>query len=321
MAGRSYEPSELTRARAATLGTTGERWLHGLADAVAHLESIWDLRVEEPMPGASAAFLASVVLSDGTQAVLKIFLPDGATGAASFHQELGALHAGGGDPYVDVLRSDADVGAVLLERLGRSLDSLKLPVLEQLDVIARTLPRGWRRPPPSGLVDGAQKAAWLRGSIVQMWTELGEPCLARTIDTAVAYTHSREGAIDPDNMVLIHGDAHTMNVLEAEPDGRSGRFKLIDPEGLASEPAHDLAIVLRQLNPELLAGDAESLATGWCRHLQEATGVDARAIWEWSSIERVSTGLLLKLLGEEAEAEGYLRAADVLSASRGPARG
>ena len=53
----------------------------------------------------------------------------------------------------------------------------------------------------------------------------------------------------------MHGDAHSWNTLEAG----AGTFKLVDPEGLVSEPAHDLAVPMRELNEELLEGDAVRL--------------------------------------------------------------
>jgi streptomycin 6-kinase len=310
-----FAPSELTRARARSLGAEGERWVRDLPQLVDGLESLWHLRVEAPLPGASAAFVATATFADGRPAVLKVFLPVGAVGAASFHDELRALLAGAGDPYVEVYEHDAERGAMVLERLGPSLHSLGLGVAEQLDVVAATLSRGWRRPPPPGLVDGGAKAAWLRTSIEQAWTELGEPCSERTIEAAIACTHAREAAYDPDVAVLVHGDAHSTNVLRAG----AGRFKLIDPEGLASEPAHDLAIILRELNRPLLDGDAVALASQWCRQLDAATDAGAQAIWDWSSIERVSTGLLLLRLGEESTGREYLGAADLLATADGPA--
>ncbi len=314
----SLVPSPMVQARARSLGRAGEDWLARLPLVVADLAAVWELRVEEPLAGASAAFVANAVMSDGRPAVLKVFLPDGAIGAASFHDELRALLAGAGDPYVEVYAHDAERGAIVLERLGRSLHSLGLPAPDQLDVIGRTLPRGWRASPPAGLVDGGRKAAWLREWIERAWRELDEPCPARTIDAVLTYTHSREDAYDPDAAVLVHGDAHSTNVLQADVDGSSGRFKLIDPEGLASEPAHDLAIILRELNQPLLEGDAVTLATQWCRQLEALTGVDAQPIWEWSSIERVSTGLLLLQLGDETSGREYLGAADLLATSDGP---
>jgi streptomycin 6-kinase len=306
----------MVTARARTLGEVGERWLATLPDAVAALEEQWDIRVDDVLPGASTGFLAGVESSDGRPAVLKIFLPEGATGAASFRDEMRALEAAGGDPYVDVYRSDAERGAMLLERLGRPLRDLGFTITEQLDVVAQTLCRGWRTA-PAGLVNGAEKAVLLREFIVGMWKDLGQPCRVATIARAVSKTQAREDAFEPSSAVLVHGDAHLSNVLEENIGGTSGRFKLIDPEGLSSEPAHDLAIVLRELNEPLLAGDAVPLARGWCEQLADATDVKPEAIWDWAFIERVSTGLLLQHLGDDQQGREYLAAADLLAEDEG----
>ena len=93
--------------------------------------------------------------------------------------------------------------------------------------------------------------------------------------------------------MLVHGDAHEHNTLE---DGR-GAFKLVDPEGLVSEPAHDLAVPMRGLNDELLAGDARRLGLERARFLARMTGVDETAIWQWGFLERVSSGLHIMSLG------------------------
>ena len=96
--------------------------------------------------------------------------------------------------------------------------------------------------------------------------------------------------------MLIHGDAHPANVLEDPNDPNT--YKLIDPDGMRSEPAHDLAIPLRDWTDELLAGDAVALGHAWCRRLANRAGVDPRPIWEWAFVERVSTGLFLLRLGD-----------------------
>ena len=93
--------------------------------------------------------------------------------------------------------------------------------------------------------------------------------------------------------MLVHGDAHELNTLE---DGRGG-FKLVDPEGLVSEPAHDLGVPMRGLNADLLAGDARRLGLERAQFLARLTGVDAVAIWQWGFVERVSSGLYIMSLG------------------------
>ena len=68
----------------------------------------------------------------------------------------------------------------------------------------------------------------------------------------------------------------------------------MDPDGLVAEPAYDLAIPMIEWSRELLDGDATRLGRERC-----LTGVDARGIWEWGFVERVSTGLLAIQVGAD----------------------
>src|SRR5262249_28590520 len=138
---------------------------------------------------------------------------------------------------------------------------------------------------------------------------LGRPCNERTIGLALRYATERAAAFDRSTAVLVHGDAHSWNTLEAG----DGRFKLIDPEGLISEPAHDLAIPMRELNEELLAGDTAALGHARARRLSNLTGVEVEPIWQWGFIERVSTGLFLMQL-DSSSGHDFLAIADAWSA-------
>lgn len=106
------------------------------------------------------------------------------------------------------------------------------------------------------------------------------------------------------------------------PDGidHSARpaFRHIDPEGLASEPAHDLGVVLRGWNEDLLAVHAAAVAFQRCEAVSRRTGVDPESIWQSSYIERVSSALFLLRLGHEAEGRPFLQAADRLGDSITP---
>ena len=101
--------------------------------------------------------------------------------------------------------------------------------------------------------------------------------------------------------MLVHGDVHQWNALEAG-DG----FKLVDPDGLLAEPEYDLGIVMRE---DPLDGDLRRRAL-W---LAERTGLDADAIWEWGVVERVSTGLLGTRVGLQPFAGQMLAAADEMA--------
>lgn len=309
------------RAGVAALGPAGQRWLAGLPELVASLEADWTVTCGTALEGGNAAYVAEAVTADGQLAVLKIALPPGIDGFAPFEQELHALQDAGGDPYARLICHDEERRSMLLERLGRPLASLGWPTDRQIAAITATLARGWRPAKSGRLPSGAAKAKWLAGFITDAWRDLGEPCTERAARRAVGYAAERASRVDPGHAVLVHGDAHPSNVL-AVPDGidhsAHPAFMLIDPEGLASEPAHDLGVVLRGWNEDLLAAHAAAVAFQRCEAVSRRTGVDPESIWQWSYIERVSTGLFLLRLGHEAEARSFLEVADRLGDSVTP---
>lgn len=104
--------------------------------------------------------------------------------------------------------------------------------------------------------------------------------------------------------MLVHGDVHQWNALEAD-----GGFKLVDPDGLLAEPEYDLGILMREDPVELLTGDPRERAR-WLAHRHD---LDADAIWEWGAIERVATGLLGTRIGLQPLARQMLATADHLA--------
>jgi streptomycin 6-kinase len=277
---------DAVRRKAQALGAAGEHWLDELPATVGALERDWGVKVDGVFAGGSGALVAAV----GADAVLKIAIPDGLRGHSPFANEVASLQAGNGPPYVRVLRADHERRAMLQERLGRRLNVLGLSVEQQIDIIARTLASGWRRVDAPGLRTGAEQAEFL----IDFIRERSHG--SRVADQAVEFATARRDAFDPAQSVLIHGDAHPANVLEDR--NAPGEFRLIDPDGMRSEPAHDLAIPLRDWSDELLAGDPLALAWRWCTQLARRAGIDPQPIWEWAFVERVSTGLFLRELGD-----------------------
>jgi streptomycin 6-kinase len=294
---------EAVRRKARACGVAGDRWLDQLPRVVADVERAWGIEVGDALAGGSGSYVAGASTADGRPAVLKMAIPDGLDGHSPFATELEALRLGDGLGYVRIIRADERGRCLLLERLGRPLRSLGLPVEAQIDVVADTLRRAWREvPATSGLRSGADQAEFLRQFIDRTWERLGRPGPASTVELAAAYAQRRRDAVDAAPTVLIHGDAHPANVLE-DPGGASpSGFKLIDPDGMRSEPAHDLAIPLRDWSDELLAADPVELGRRWSRRLGEQAEVPADAIWEWAFVERVSTGLFMLDLGDPAGA-------------------
>jgi streptomycin 6-kinase len=306
---------EGVRRKVDALGSAGRQWLETLSETIAALCEEWKIDVGVALGGGSTAYVAHATSADGSPAVLKVAMPDGLDGNGDFARELETVRVGQGHGYVRLLQHAVDRRATLQERLGRPLEELDLPIEDQIQVVARTVSRGWHHPPNATTWrTGAEQARYLHESIERSWVALGQPCRERTIGVALRCAASRADAFDTSSAVLIHGDAHPGNVLEdlTEPE-TSGGFKLIDPDGMLSEPAHDLAIPLRGWNDELLLmPDPVESVRGWCAQLEDAMTVSAQAIWEWALAERVSSGLFLLRLGDP-EGARFLEVADALA--------
>lgn len=300
---------EAVRGKAEALGEPGHAWLRRLPQTVRALEREWGMTAGPALHGGSAAYVAAAITAGGSEAVLKIVLP----GYDSLPNEIRVLGLANGRGYPRLLRAGETRGAILVERLGRPLSRLGLPIAEQIAIICATLERAWARSPEAaGFPTGAEKARWLRDFITVSWTAAGRPCSEQVIERALMYAHAREAAFDPARAVLVHGDAHAANTLaplHATEPADSG-FKLIDPDGLFAERACDLAVPMRGWSAELLAGDPLRLGRERCALLSRLTGEDAEAIWQWGFVERVSTGLLLIQTGRGREGRESLRVAE-----------
>jgi len=298
---------DAVRITARSHGDLGAQWLADLPAIFAELEQRWDIAVGATLSGGTAACVAKATMADGTAAVVKVAMPVTIDGAGVFDRSVLAFELAAGRGCARLLAHDREFSALLIERLGRNLDALGLSVHRQLEIICATVRQMWVPvPADTNLPTGAEKAAWLAEFIASAWEELDHPCSAHAVDTALAFAAERAAAFDPQTAVLVHGDAHSWNTLEAG----AGAFKLVDPEGLVSEPAHDLAVPMRELNAELLAGDALHLGRERARLLGLLTDVDEHAIWQWGFIERVSTGLYSMRQGHEGGAE-FLEVADL----------
>ena len=230
--------------------------------------------------------------------MLKLLVPRSSDAAGN---EITVLRLTDGEGCARLLRDDAVRGALLLERLGRPLYKLGVPLRRRHEILCSTARRVWRPASDCALPTGAEKGRWLADFITSAWEELDHPCSERAIDYALACAERRAAAHRDDEAVLVHGDVHQWNALEG-PDG----FKLVDPDGLLAQPEYDLGIIMREDPLDLLSGDPHERA----RWLATHTGLDATAIWEWGVVERVSTGLLGTKVGLQPVGRQMLAIAD-----------
>jgi streptomycin 6-kinase len=296
--------SDATRSRALAAGA-GD-WLAGLPALVDRLERDWEITVGPAYEDATEAYVAAATRADGSPAVLKLLIRRGHGRHSA--EELTVLRLAGGDGCVRLLRHDEDSGAMLLERLGPSMYRLGLPIGQRHEILCRVAMRLWRPAPDSGLRTGAEKARALAADVEEAWDRLGRPCSEAAVAQALDAARQRAAAHDDGRAVLLHGDVHQWNTLRAGDD-----WKLVDPDGVLGEPEGDLGVLMREDPVELIQGDPRDRA----RRLAARTGTDPAAIWEWGTIERVSTGLNCLETGLPEFGRQALAAADVI-AGRAP---
>jgi streptomycin 6-kinase len=297
------EVPRIVRNKAVVAGR--QEWLDALPELVATLERDWSISVGRPYADATEAFVAEATLEDGTPAVLKLLVgPDEAA-----QREITVLRLVDGDGCARLLRVDGKRDALLVERLGRPLEALGLPLEHRHAILCAAAARVWRPAQDCGLLTGAEKAGRLALYVASTWEKLGRPCSERAIDHAIACADRRAAAHDDERAVLVHGDVHQWNALESD-DG----FRLIDPDGLLAEAEYDIGILMREDPRELLDGDPAGLTRAdpreRARKLACLTGLDADAIWEWGVLERVSTGLHCTAIDLQPVAREMLAVAD-----------
>lgn len=296
-----YELSEVVRNRALAEGHL--EWIESFPDIVRSLEHDWSIVVGRVYDEGTEAFVADAVLDNGTPAVVKVLVPRRSGGIDDHEAAVLRLADGNGCPIL--YRDDPARNALLMERLGPSMFALGLPYEQRLPALCDAAATIWR-PAPAGtrLPTTTAKAAWLIEFVTTKWNALDRPCAERTIEFAVACGQRRLTAGAAMQPLLLHGDVHQWNALQAD-DG----FKLVDPDGLIGDAEYDLGVILREDPDEPLAADP--LATAhW---MAERHGLDATAIWDWSVIERVSTGLVTTEIGLQPVGRQLLALADRLA--------
>jgi len=127
----------LVRARVSALGDEGQAWADNLPGVLGDLCRRWSLRLGRRLPGGSASHLTTVLRADESEAVLKVALPG--SDVAGHASTLGAADGRG---YVRLLEAEPTLGALLLERLGPTVDHLGL----RARCSSTRWPRPWERP-------------------------------------------------------------------------------------------------------------------------------------------------------------------------------
>lgn len=241
-------------------------WRQQLPDIVRELQARWSLSLDPPFQtdDAGCAWIAPATRRDGTRAVLKIDLPH----MESAH-ELHGLRFWDGDASVRLLEADDALNAMLLERCDSGRPLSTQPELDQDVVIARLLPRLWRRPviPHPFRPLAAMISHWEAETraAAHEWPDTGlvEAGL-RLLDRL-----SRPSGDE----VLLATDLHAGNVLSAQREP----WLVIDPKPFIGDRTYDATQHLLNCQRRLLTGPETTIG-----RVAGLLDLDARRLGAWT---------------------------------------
>jgi streptomycin 6-kinase len=213
-------------------GAAGTLWVSSLPRLVEEIQTLWNVRVGQAVPNLTYNFVAPAEGEAGERYVVKLS-PGGEEGA----REAAAMSAFAGRVATRLVRRDAGMKAMLLERAEPGDDLRPVPDPEAALIAADVLERLWSAQPTEGLAD------------LEEWTRVLERFAGRQHPLPIehfarASRLRRELLADPPERVVLHGDLHHTNVLRTEDRG----WLAIDPKGVTGEKAFDIVMFL--LNPE-----------------------------------------------------------------------
>ena len=270
-------PSQLAENIVHWHGPEGEQWLDSLPALVGDLERRWHVRAEEPYgDGGAVSWVAPVTLAGGSQAVLKVFLPD-----LENEQEPEALGHYAGRGAARALR--AEPGAILLERLVPGTPLWDVQDDDEACRIAATVLRElWQRP------RAGHRFRPLAQDAARWATEIPATCEAagRPYEPELAALAGRlagELATAQGEQVVLHQDLHGGNILRAE----RRPWLAIDPKPLVGEREFDLASLIRDRR--------DTITEATVRHrldlLSGELGLDRQRVRGWAIVHALAWGV------------------------------
>jgi streptomycin 6-kinase len=257
----------------------GVEWLRALPALLDIVSRRWGVTIHEPFPNLTYNYVAPVIYSDGTEAVLKAGIPND-----EFRQALEALKAYSGQYAVLVLDADVELGVLSLERPrpGTPLTSLANDEHdEEATSIAASVMRGlWRPAPAEHSLPSVYN--WGRGfeTLRARFDGGAGPLPAQMVEEAEMMYSVPSGA----TLVLLHGDLHHDNIISADRQP----WLAIDPKGVIGEPAYEAGALLRNLWQERYAiADPKRTTERRIYQLADELGLNRTRIRDWTTAQSV----------------------------------
>jgi streptomycin 6-kinase len=283
--------------------TGGAEWLENLPNLLAECEQRWGLVIRPSPFTLSYNYVTPATLADGTEVVLKAGVPN-----RELRTEIAALRLYDGRGCVRLLDADPDAGILLLERLspGEML-TIVTDDDEATRLAALAMQTLWR---PLPAVHNFPSVADWAGGLAKLREEFGGgtgPYDQKLVETAESlFTDLLASSGEP---VLLHGDLHHYNILSAG-DG----WRVIDPKGVAGEPAYEVGALLRNPFTIFAEPDLKRITARRLDILAETLDMDRERLRQWSLAQAVlSAWWSYEDGGDPAVWEPTMRLASVLA--------
>ncbi|MFC5528897.1 aminoglycoside phosphotransferase family protein [Cohnella yongneupensis] len=250
-------------------GKQGEAWLENFDELIRYCEQTWKLSIRHPYE-LSFNYVAAVLLEDGTEAALKLSVPN-----KESRSEEQALRLFDGRGAARVIASEPDKGILLIEAVlpGYTLHKVQDDT-EAMLAAARLMKRLWRPAPAEphpfpkverwteGLARLRQANNGGTGSLPERLVALAETTFKQLLDTSGA-------------PLLLHGDLHHGNILAGEREP----WIAIDPKGVVGEAEYEVCSLMTNHLPD--SGQLEVLRRR-VNALSEALQLDRNRILKWA---------------------------------------
>lgn len=266
-------PANFARSMRDVYGAEGEAWVGRLPGIVKACADRWALTVAEPFEPLSYNWVAPATGAGGVPFVLKAGFP-----CRELRNEIEALRVYDGRGIARLVEFDAELGALLLERLqpGTMLESVE-DETEATTIAAGVMRQLWRPAPPDNTFPTV--AAWgkgferLRGAFGGGAGSFPADLVAEAEETFMALLAS---SADP---VVLHGDLHHFNILSAEREP----WLVIDPKGVVGEPAYEVGAFMRNTRAQIVAAaNAGAMLSRRLDIFSEELGLDRQRLRGWA---------------------------------------
>ncbi len=285
-------PADFTQRVIGAFGEAGAEWLRHFPATLDDCTKRWSLTLLPAFEPLSYNFVAPAIRQDGTEAVLKLGVPN-----PELTSEIEALHIYDGRGAVRLLEADPPGGALLLEHLkpGNPLVELE-DDQKATEIAAQVMQQLWRPVPAEHNLRAVKEWALGLKRLRDHYRGSTGPFPVKLIEQAEALF--AELITSTDRLVVLHGDLHHWNILSAQRQP----WLALDPKGVVGDRAFEIAAWMH--NPVDAVQGWPNLDKILARRLDqfsEILGIDCQRLLGWSIAQTV----LSAWWSVEDNAEGF----------------